>query len=298
VSRTQSAVSARLKKHRLAHAAAPAPAPAPARRASSLQRLLASAGSRALAAATPPLGPRSEPRISDALPPAAVAAAEARVRSAVAAQVAQLRVVADRESRAKASGVKVQQLLEGWATIFSQSGAADAPPPSGRLGSAAAEPARRVRAPGTVAPREPLAAAATAAPLAFAPTPDVAALSNAQLKAMLAQARCAGGACVERSELLALAHASLGRWEVARILACEALPAPQRHFAVLRLSPALLAGGRAPSGGDSCVTREARGAFRRLSLAAHPDKCTAEGAHDAFRLLQAALHHFQIDSSR
>ncbi|PNH08431.1 hypothetical protein TSOC_005012 [Tetrabaena socialis] len=75
--------------------------------------------------------------------------------------------------------------------------------------------------------------------------------------------------------LRGMAAAALPAWEVRRVLACRGLAAAAQADAVLRLAPG--------------APREAvRVAFRRLSLAVHPDKNRAAGAAEAFALVSAA----------
>ncbi|PSC76948.1 50S ribosomal L9 [Micractinium conductrix] len=99
---------------------------------------------------------------------------------------------------------------------------------------------------------------------------DLGAASEEQLRRFLQQAGWAAEAAAalpDHESLVAAAHAARGAWSVERIMACtwpeEVLRVPRKCADVAVL----------------------RAAYRRCSMAVHPDKCTAQGASDAFAIL-------------
>ncbi|KAL4458869.1 hypothetical protein ABPG75_013734 [Micractinium tetrahymenae] len=100
--------------------------------------------------------------------------------------------------------------------------------------------------------------------------PDLAAASEEQLRRFLQQAGWAAEAALalpDREALVGAARSARGAWEVERIMACtwpeEVLRVPRKCR-----DPALL-----------------KTAWRRCSMAVHPDKCSAVGASDAMSIL-------------
>eukprot|EP00198_Chlamydomonas_reinhardtii_P013251 XP_001702588.1 predicted protein [Chlamydomonas reinhardtii] len=76
-------------------------------------------------------------------------------------------------------------------------------------------------------------------------------------------------------QLRAMVAAAMPAWEVRRVLACKALGASAQAAAVLRVTHAT-------------PRAEVRMAFRRLSLAVHPDKNKSDSAAEAFAMVSAA----------
>lgn len=90
-------------------------------------------------------------------------------------------------------------------------------------------------------------------------------------------ARAGAGGDARLSALRQQAAEALPAWEVRRMLACRPLPDRElQAHAVLRVPPGLHAAARQAM---------AKGSFRRLSLALHPDKNRHDGAAEAFALL-------------
>jgi hypothetical protein len=127
-----------------------------------------------------------------------------------------------------------------------------------------------------------------AAQLACEASPDLDALSDTELRAFVSKAiQRTPVATASRAQLLECAAASMRTWEVRRVLACLALPEPQRFFAALRL------GERGDVEEGWSLERRARAAARKLCLLTHPDKSLVQGSSEAFVLVQRALQHFQ-----
>ena len=139
-----------------------------------------------------------------------------------------------------------------------------------------------------LAPMAPTTSA-SAAPLNLAcrAPAHLEALSDGELRAcVLPDADVALASAAPRNALLDAA-AGLHAWEVRRLLACAALPEPQRFHVALRL------GSESDGEGRAGLERRARAAARKLCLLTHPDKTLVQGSSEAFLIVQRALQHFQ-----